>query len=99
MHAKATPIREGVIVIKEDTTLDDLQRFAHAVEDRWGIKALQIHTHKDEGYMHAKEWTPNLHAHIVFLWADENGVTRKLGRQDMVEMQTLLAESLQMDRG
>ena len=99
MHAKATPIREGVIVIKEDTTLDDLQRFARAVEDRWGIKALQIHTHKDEGYMHAKEWTPNLHAHIVFLWADENGVTRKLGRQDMVEMQTLLAESLQMDRG
>lgn len=99
MHAKATPIREGVIVIKEDTTLDDLQRFARAVEDRWGIKALQIHTHKDEGYMHAKEWTPNLHAHIVFLWTDENGVTRKLGRQDMVEMQTLLAESLQMDRG
>ncbi len=92
MHAKATPIREGVIVIQQSTTIDDLQRFARACEERWGIKALQIHTHKDEGYMHAKEWTPNLHAHIVWRWTDDNGVTRKLNRFDMVEMQTLLQD-------
>lgn len=99
MHAKATPIREGVIVIQQSTTIDDLQRFAKACEERWGIKALQIHTHKDEGYMHAKEWTPNLHAHIVWRWTDDNGVTRKLNRIDMVEMQTLLANTLGMERG
>lgn len=99
MHAKATPIREGVIVIQQSTTIDDLQRFAKACEERWGIKALQIHTHKDEGYMHAKEWTPNLHAHIVWRWTDDNGVTRKLNRFDMVEMQTLLADTLGMERG
>lgn len=99
MHAKATPIREGVIVIQQSTTIDDLQRFARACEERWGIKALQIHTHKDEGYMHAKEWTPNLHAHIVWRWTDDNGVTRKLNRFDMVEMQTLLADTLGMERG
>lgn len=99
MHAKATPIREGVIVIDKTTTMQDLQRFAKACEERWGLKPLQIHTHKDEGYMHAKQWTPNLHAHIVWRWTDEQGVTRKLGRKDMVEMQTLLAETLGMDRG
>lgn len=99
MHAKATPIREGVIVIQQSTTMEDLQRFATACEKRWGIKALQIHTHKDEGYMHAKEWTPNLHAHIVWRWTDEEGVTRKLNRFDMVEMQTLLADTLGMERG
>lgn len=99
MHAKATPIREGVIVIQQSTTMEDLQRFAKACEERWGIKALQIHTHKDEGYMHAKEWTPNLHAHIVWRWTDEEGVTRKLNRFDMVEMQTLLADTLGMERG
>lgn len=99
MHAKATPIREGVIVIQNSTTMQDLQFFAQRCEERWGLKALQIHIHRDEGYMHAREWKPNLHAHIVWNWTDEKGVTRKLNRFDMVEMQSLLAETLQMERG
>lgn len=49
--------------------------------------------------MHAKEWTPNLHAHLVFDWTDEKGKTIKLNRADMVAMQTLTAEVLGMDRG
>ena len=99
MHAKATPIREGVIVIQRSTTMEDLHRFANACQERWGIVPLQIHIHRDEGYMHAKDWTSNLHAHIVWRWTDEQGVTRKLGRHDMVAMQTLLAECLSMERG
>lgn len=99
MHAKATPIREGVIVIQRSTTMQDLQRFAKECQERWGIVPLQIHIHRDEGYMHAKEWTSNLHAHIVWRWTDEQGITRKLGRHDMVAMQTLLAECLGMERG
>lgn len=99
MHAKATPIREGVIVIQRSTTMEDLHRFAKECQARWGIVPLQIHIHRDEGYMHAKEWTSNLHAHIVWRWTDEQGVTRKLGRHDMVAMQTLLAECLGMERG
>lgn len=99
MHAKATPIREGVIVIQRSTTMEDLQRFAKECQERWGIVPLQVHIHRDEGYMHAKEWTSNLHAHIVWRWTDEQGITRKLGRHDMVAMQTLLAECLGMERG
>lgn len=99
MHAKATPIREGVIVIQRSTTMEDLHRFARECQARWGIVPLQIHIHRDEGYMHAKEWTSNLHAHIVWRWTDEQGITRKLGRHDMVAMQTLLAECLGMARG
>lgn len=99
MHAKATPIREGVIVIQKSTTMQDLQRFAKECQERWGIVPLQIHIHRDEGYMHAKDWTSNLHAHIVWRWTDEQGITRKLGRHDMVAMQTLLAECLGMERG
>lgn len=99
MHAKATPIREGVIVIQRSTTMEDLQRFAKECQERWGIVPLQIHIHRDEGYMHAKEWTSNLHAHIVWRWTDEQGITRKLGRHDMVAMQTILAECLGMERG
>lgn len=100
LQDKATPLREGVIVIQEKTSLDDLQRFAKAVEERWGIKALQIHTHKDEGHYKGDEWKANLHAHIVFLWVNQTtGKSIKLDRADMVQMQTLLAETLGMERG
>lgn len=100
LQDKATPIREGVVVIKEDTKLEDLKRFADACRDRWGIKPLQIHTHKDEGHMNSKDWKPNLHAHIVFLWVNETtGKSIKMNSQQMAEMQTLLAETLGMDRG
>lgn len=99
MQKKATPIREGVIVIKEDTTMKDLQDFAQKAEERFGIKAIQIHIHKDEGYQNGSEWKPNLHAHVVFDWTQANGKTCKLNRQDMAELQTLLSLSLKMERG
>lgn len=99
MQSKATPIREGVVVVHQGTTMEDLKRLGEAYEERFGIKVFQIALHKDEGYMHAKEWTPNLHAHLVFDWTDEKGKTIKLNRADMVAMQTLTAEVLGMDRG
>lgn len=100
MHKRATPIREGVAVIDDTTTLSDLRQFCQLCQDKWGIKALSITTHKDEGHTDEEgKWRPNLHAHIIWRWCDEDGVTRKLGRADMAEMQTLLAECLQMERG
>lgn len=99
MQQKATPIREGVIVIQKDTTMQQLQEFARKAEERFGIKAIQIHIHKDEGYKNGKTWKPNLHAHIVFDWTMPNGKSCKLSRQDMAELQTMCAVSLQMERG
>lgn len=101
MQAKATPIREGVIVIKQDTTIEQLRGLATAIEQRWGIKTLQIYTHKDEGHTDSEgSWKPNLHAHIVFDWIDHiSGKSIKLSRQDMAEMQTMVADCLEMVRG
>lgn len=101
MQAKATPIREGVIVIRQDTTIEQLKGFATAIEQRWGIKTLQIYTHKDEGHTDSEgSWKPNLHAHIVFDWVDHTtGKSIKLSRQDMAEMQTMVADCLEMVRG
>ena len=101
MQAKATPIREGVIVIQQDTTITQLKGLADAIEQRWGIKTLQIYTHKDEGHTDSEgSWKPNLHAHIVFDWVNhETGKSIKLSRQDMAEMQTMVADSLEMVRG
>lgn len=99
MQSKATPIREAVVVIKSETTMEDLKRLSDTYRQRFGIDTFQIAIHKDEGYPKG-EWKPNLHAHLVFDWTDqETGKSLKLKRQDMVEMQTITAEVLQMDRG
>lgn len=101
MQAKATPIREGVIVIKQDTTIAQLRGLADAIEQHWGIKTLQIYTHKDEGHTDSDgSWKPNLHAHIVFDWVNhDTGKSIKLSKQDMAEMQTMVADCLEMVRG
>ena len=46
----STPLKEGVVVIKEDTTMQQLQNFCEVCKQRWGITALQIFIHRDEGH-------------------------------------------------
>ena len=100
----SSPLREGVAIIMDNTTMGDLKRFTNAVEKRWGIKAVQIHIHRDEGHYEDNErkktWKPNYHAHIVWDWMDhDTGKSHKLGEADMSEMQDMLAEMLNMQRG
>lgn len=102
MQKKATPIREGVVVIEPGTSMQQLKNFAEELHARWGIKTIQIHTHKDEGYTPEDkpgEWKPNLHAHMIFDWTEDNGKSLKLKKQDLAEMQTMLADCLGMERG
>lgn len=104
LQKKATPIREGVIVISEDTTLRQLQNLAEKLEERFGVHAFQIYTHKDEGANvwdgREETWKPNYHAHMIFDWTDRHtGKTVKLNKHDMAEMQTITAECLNMERG
>ena len=99
MQAKATPIREAVVVIKDITTMNDLQNLAQRLQQRFGVQCFQIAVHKDEGHIGSDEWKPNLHAHMVFDFTDQKGKSLKLGRNDMAEMQTICAEVLGMERG
>jgi hypothetical protein len=102
MQKKANPIREGVIVIDKSTEMWQLEELAKAYENRFGMRAIQIHMHNDEGHMDliTQEWKPNYHAHMVFDWTDKNtGKSVKMNRQDMAEMQTLCAKHLGMERG
>ena len=99
-----SPIRESVVNIKEDTDLDSLLEYARMVETRWGIKAIQIHLHKDEGHYEDSDaktiWKPNYHAHIIWDWMDhETGKSFKLNADDMSVMQDMVAEALDMERG
>ena len=101
MQAKATPIREAVVVISQETTMDDLKNLSKRLNDRFGIDVFQIAIHKDEGYKKSKDDIKlNLHAHLVADWTDhQSGKSLKLNRNDMSEMQSICAEVLGMERG
>ena len=100
----STPLKEGVVVIKEDTTMEQLQKFCEVCKERWGVTALQVFIHRDEGHYGTPgdnaTWKPNLHAHIVWDWMNhDTGKSCKLDEKAMSEMQTVLAECLEMERG
>ena len=100
----ASPIRESVVNIKEGTTMDYLLLYFLAVEKRWGIRAIQIHIHKDEGHYtnpdDPESWEANYHAHIIWDWMDHStGKSWKLNANDMSELQDMVAETLDMERG
>lgn len=100
----STPLKEGVVVIKEDTTMEQLQKFCKVCNERWGVTALQVFIHRDEGHYGIPgdntTWKPNLHAHIVWDWMNhDTGKSCKLDEKAMSEMQTVLAECLEMERG
>lgn len=100
----SSPIREGVVLMKHDTTMEDIQRYAEAIHQRFGITPLQIFIHRDEGHYEGeddgKTWKPNYHAHIVWDWINhETGKSWKLNQADMRELQTIAADTLQMERG
>ena len=100
----STPIKEGVVVIKQDTTMEQLRHFCEVCKEQWGITPLQIFIHRDEGHYETPgdkaTWKPNYHAHIVWDWMNhDTGKSCKLTPQDMSQMQTILAEILDMERG
>lgn len=99
MQPKAQPLREGVVVIDDCTTMEQMKKLAAAMEEKFGIKTMQIHIHRDEGYPNAEEWTPNLHAHMMFDWTKPNGKSLSLNKSHMSELQTLVADVLEMERG
>jgi hypothetical protein len=74
------PVREAVVVIKENTTMQDLHNLSKRLEEELKIRIFQIAIHKDEGHFdkETKEWKPNYHAHLVADWQDlETGKTLK----------------------
>ena len=113
--AGCSPIREGVLLIRADTTLADVHKFGEECKQRWGIIPLQIFLHKDEGHwlsgqpeaedresfqIDGKWFKPNYHAHIVFDWMNhDTGKSCKLNDEDMTEMQSLASDILLMERG
>ena len=77
-----------MVVIKEDTMMEQLQKFCKVRDEgHYGIPGDNA------------TWKPNLHAHIVWDWMNhDTGKSCKLDEKAMSEMQTVLAECLEMER-
>ncbi|UBB89254.1 MULTISPECIES: hypothetical protein [Weeksellaceae] len=102
LQKNAMPIREAVVVIKENNTMQDLHNLSKRLEEELKIRIFQIAIHKDEGHYDkdTKEWKSNYHAHLVADWQDlDTGKTLKHQSFHYSKMQDLAAECLEMERG
>jgi hypothetical protein len=95
-----SPIREGVIPIKADTQLTDFNKITAWLASK-GIHTIRIDLHHDEGYEDREgNRKYNQHAHIVMDYLDHNtGKTVKLSKEDIEELQGVVADALDMERG
>lgn len=97
LQKNATPIREGVVNLNSNHTMEDLKQLAKDLKAKHKIDCFQIHIHRDEG---KSREDLNYHAHMVFDWQDkETGKTLKLGKAAISQLQDTVAESLKMERG
>lgn len=102
LQKNAMPVREAVVVIKENTTMQNLHNLSKRLEEELKIRIFQITIHKDEGHYDkdTKKWKPNYHAHLVADWQDlQTGKTLKHQSFHYSKMQDLAAECLEMERG
>ena len=97
-----SPIREGVIPIKEDTSIVDFAPVTAWLEER-GVHVVSITLHRDEGHKDpvTGERKYNNHAHMIADWTDhETGKTAKLNAKDMSELnQDVIPTALGMEAG
>lgn len=95
----------AVVNIKSDTNMQDLERLAEHFETKYGFQCYQIAIHRDEGHINDDgEKVINHHAHLEFITLDkETGKNcfklRDFPKSKMREIQTEVAEILNMERG
>ena len=100
-RAGCSAIREGCPPIKPDTRIEDFEPFVKWLNG-YGISVISIDLHHDEGHPDPEtdDLLPNHHAHIIVDWLNhETGKTVKIDKEVCKQMQTVLAESIGMERG
>ena len=76
MPKNAEPVREGVAVITENTTMEQMKTLANQIEQRWDIKTKAIYAHLDEGHEHLVtdkdhqqgKYLDSAEGSTIFLW-------------------------------
>lgn len=102
-----------VVNIKPETTMQDLERladyFANQTDEKgqliYGFQCYQIAIHRDEGHINEQgEKVINHHAHMEFITLDKQTGKNNMrnlynNKTQMRRMQTVIAKTLQMQRG
>ena len=102
LQKNAEPIREAVVNLNSNHTMDDLKQLGNILKEQFGIECFQIHIHRDEGHRdkNTGEIIINHHAHMLFDWQDKNkGTMLRLKNHDLSKIQTVVANALGMERG
>ena len=76
MPKNSEPIREGVAVITEATTMEQMKTLANQINQHWGIKTKAIYAHLDEGHEHLVtdkdhqqgKYLDSAEGSTIFLW-------------------------------
>lgn len=93
---------EAVINLEEHHTMNDVKKVADFIKQKYHLTPTAIAIHRDEGYKDkvSGEVKYNYHAHVMF-YTVENGKSqmRTIGKKALSEMQTEVAELLNMQRG
>ena len=93
---------EAVLNLNKNHTLEDVQKVAEYIEQKFNITCATIAVHRDEGHYKNDKPQYNFHAHITFVTykdGQQNWRKEKIKPSDLRELQTAVAEILQMERG
>ncbi len=93
---------EAVLNLNKNHTLEDVQKVAEYIEQKFNITCATIAVHRDEGHYKNDKPQYNFHAHITFVTVkdgQQNWRKEKIKPADLRELQTAVAEMLQMERG
>ena len=93
---------EAVLNLNKNHTLEDVRKLAEYIEQKFNITCATIAVHRDEGHYKNDKAQHNFHAHITFVTVkdgQQNWRKEKIKPADLRELQTAVAEMLQMERG
>ncbi len=102
IHSKTVTHLSAIVNLNSYHTMVDLQKVADHLEAEYRTKIFQLVIHRDEGHIDNDGHTQkNYHAHIEFLGLDNEGnsIKRTLKRKQLIELQTKVAQLLNMERG
>ena len=94
---------EAVLNLNANHNLEDVQRVAKLIEEKFNITCSRIAVHKDEGHINERGIVEyNLHAHINFVTykdGKQNWRREHITPQNLSQLQTDIAQTLNMTRG
>lgn len=91
----------GVVLLKEEHTMDDVRKVAKWIEDHFGYTCTALAIHRDEGHnKETGETIYNYHAHLHF-FSMKNGkqMAREVTPSQCSQLQDITAEILGQKRG